>query len=71
MYHGLQRILLDEKPFEGSIPQRNIPRNTDRRCSEEKPESKTFRTAVEKQVGKRDDPKIREAIYDASVSSCS
>jgi hypothetical protein len=42
-----------------------------RRCSDEKPESKTFRTAVEKQVGKRDDLKTREAIYDASVSSCS
>jgi hypothetical protein len=43
-----------------------------RRCSKEKPEPKTFRTAVEKkQAGTRGDPKITEAIYDASVSSYS
>jgi hypothetical protein len=41
-----------------------------RGCSKEKPESKSSRTAVEKQVGTRGDPKIPQTIYD-SVSSCS
>lgn len=41
-----------------------------RGCSKEKPESKTFRTAVEKQAGTRGDPKITEDIYDVSVSCC-
>jgi hypothetical protein len=40
-----------------------------RRCRKEKPESKTFRTAVEQQTGTTSDPKITEAIYDVSVSS--